>query len=293
MSGKIIIEIVGGLGNQMFQYALYLKMIEIYGKERVYIYIGRFEKTNDNKGFQLEKYFKQCKPNIYNGDVSQYIDDNRNLISKFRRKIFGFKKTYILEVSGNSSKDLNALECDKNYYIRGLWQSEKFFVEIKDIVRGIFSSFTNDSNEKWNLLVNNKKNIVSMHVRRGDYISNPKYYKLLGGVCDKNYYINAVDYMKNNLTEHPVFFIFSDDIEWVRKEFDFLKKYDVIFSKNNSDIEDIYFMSKCDAHIIANSTFSWWGAWLGSNKNKLVVSPKNWFKGHTSEGIVPEIWTRL
>ncbi|MFH6909231.1 alpha-1,2-fucosyltransferase [Vibrio fluvialis] len=296
MEGKKIVEIIGGLGNQMFQYALYLKLKKIYGDQNTYIYLGRFNDTEDNKGYQIGSYFTSCKSRVFTEDVSQYLDENLSLRSKVRRKIFGAKESFILEVDGKCKRDLSKLDTGKDYYIRGLWQSEEYFKEIGTDVRNSYSLHDELLDEKWlrlNCNIEGNKKIVSLHVRRGDYISNPKYNKILGGVCGKNYYKLAVEYIKNKFGSNVTFMVFSDDLSWVKKEYDFLKCEMVVYPSNDTDYEDLYFMSKCDAHIIANSTFSWWGAWLGENREKLVVAPKEWYRNKSSIDIVPSDWIRI
>lgn len=293
MNGKIIVEIVGGLGNQLFQYALYLKLKKIYNENEVYIYLGRFNDTDDNKGFQISEYFEMCVPHVYEGDIDEYIDDSLSLLSRIKRKAFGRKESFILEVNGSCKIDFNHLDENKNYYIRGLWQREEYFKEISCEIRRAYNITDPDVINKWNDIFSLNETYVSLHVRRGDYISNPKYKKILDGVCDRNYYLNSISHMKKLVSLDVTFVVFSDDIEWVKKEFDFLNKEKVIYSSNERDIEDLYFMSKCSAHIIANSTFSWWGAWLNSNENKVVIAPKQWFKNKTSSSIVPRDWIRI
>lgn len=292
--GKIIIEIIGGLGNQMFQYALYIKMRELYGSDNVSIYLGRFDTVDDNKGYQIERVFSACDANVYTSEVFSLIDENLNFSSRLRRRLIGRKKTQILEVNGTCDADIFNLKLDHNYYIRGLWQSEQYFLDFKDYVREAFTFLDSSLSNKWaNYTVAGNK-YISLHVRRGDYVDNPKYSNMLGNVCDKEYYIRALEYCSNEFGKDFTLIVFSDDIAWVKSEFDFLNKYKVMFSNNSSDIEDLFFMSMCDNNIIANSTFSWWGAWLNSNEEKVVIAPKKWSHVKSlGNRIVPNYWITI
>ena len=133
-----------------------------------------------------------------------------------------------------------------------------------------------------------------MHIRRGDYVSNPTTNKL-HGTCSLEYYHNAVDIIAAKVS-NPHFFIFSDDHEWARNNFKI--DYPLTFVAHNNagkNYEDMRLMSLCKHHIIANSSFSWWGAWLGSNPKKIVCAPRGWFKDKSlnTNDIIPSDWSRI
>jgi hypothetical protein len=155
---------------------------------------------------------------------------------------------------------------ENNLMIEGYFQSEKYFNNCEEHIREIFD-LRDDIKEKIeSKFINlNFSELVSIHVRRTDYLKLPSHHP----VCDMEYYSNAI-----KLFEGFKFLIFSDDMEWCKENF---KGDNFIFSEGNGDYEDMYIMSKCHSNIICNSTFSWWGAWLNKNKNKKVVSPKKWF----------------
>jgi len=288
---KIIIEAIGGLGNQLFQYAIYFTLKKKYGDEAVYLYVGRYELITDNKGYQVDTVFYNAKSKKYNGEIDCYIDDGVDLYSRIRRKFFGRNKSFVLEVKYGYNGGILKFDENRVYYLRGLWQSPKYFNDYQRELRSLLSF-----PETYKTLDNNFCNDtehVSLHVRRGDYISNPKYNRILNGVCDDVYYKNALAYLEDNIGKKFTILVFSDDLIWVRDNFKFLDKYNVRFIHGFSDFEDLYLMSRCDHNIIANSTFSWWGAWLNSHDNKIVVAPKLWFKSDCCDDLIPEDWIRL
>jgi hypothetical protein len=134
---------------------------------------------------------------------------------------------------------------------------------------------------------------VSIHVRRGDYVNNPKVNEYHGSL-QSDYYLKAIEVINNKVSDSK-FYIFSDDIEWVRDNM--FGDLNAVFVKTTSDEEDMYLMSKCKHNIIANSSFSWWGAYLNSNESKLVVAPVQWFKNaemnEKTLDLVPTNWYRV
>jgi len=168
----------------------------------------------------------------------------------------------------------NNIDPKKSYYIDGYWQSEKYFIDSKESIKKDFS--LNKSKQDGN---------ISIHVRRTDYISSNGYHP----VQSIQYYKNAIDY----LGEYNQLLIFSDDIGWCEENFNFKN---MIFIKNNSEIEDLSMMSSCDHNIIANSSFSWWGAWLNINPMKKIISPSKWFGDHVNisdADIIPNEWIKI
>ncbi len=164
-----------------------------------------------------------------------------------------------------------------NSYFDGFWQTEKYFIEIADELRkeitlisplSIYSQGIKDEIQK--------VNAVSMHVRRGDLISDPNMASIHGS-CSIEYYKKAIIEITNRVSM-PHFFIFSDDYEWAVENFKFLKyPYTCINNSADKNYEDLILMSLCKHHIIPNSSFGWWGAWLNPSKDKVVVAPKQWF----------------
>jgi hypothetical protein len=175
--------------------------------------------------------------------------------------------------------------------IEGYWQSERYFADIADRLRHELQPIHPPPNEVSGLLDQiAKENSVSLHVRRGDYISCSRAAAHFF-VCDLAYYERAVAMVAERVL-NPVFFVFSDDPAWVAKELriDFPM---VLASRPQSwpDYEDLRLMSHCMHHIIANSSFSWWGAWLNPNSNKIVVAPSRWFRVEkNTKDLIPPGW---
>ena len=140
------------------------------------------------------------------------------------------------------------------------------------------------------LIKNN--NSVAVHIRRGDYLSNPKA-RYFHGILGQDYYKKSITYIRKKLKK-PSFFIFSDDIHLVKKTFPFFNNKNYTFINTNSAMNDLYLMKNCKHFIIANSTFSWWGAWLSTNKSKIICSPKKWSRSKSAQtDIIPKSWIRI
>jgi len=178
-------------------------------------------------------------------------------------------------------------------YFKGFWQSEKFFADIADEVRAAFTFNASAISAKTKAMAEQiaaDPCAVSLHVRRGDYLQ-PKFYKDSGCVCQLPYYRNAV---KGMLSRHPEahFYIFSDDVAWARENLPAEGTY-VDWNKGEDSWQDMFLMSRCKHNIIANSTFSWWGAWLNANKAKTVVAPCRWFMISEAPDILPKEWVKV
>lgn len=224
-------------------------------------------KNEDDFGFDFEGCFT---PNQGNTSIS-YID---NLYRNIKRlKNYKFEKLYN-EIKFSFEK----IEYSNNLLIDGYFQSEKYFYEFKDIIKSIF--YVEDR------ILPFSGFITSVHVRRGDYCKNTDFHNLL----TIDYYKKAIEYIG-----HGNFLFFSDDIEWVKKNF---ISDNFLYSESKDELEDFYLMSKCNNNIIANSTFSWWSAYLNPNENKVVISPShsNWFgiKGpKDTQDLIPNSWIQI
>lgn len=184
-----------------------------------------------------------------------------------------------------------------NTYIEGYWQSERYFLNASEQIRRDFvlSELPSSENQMWLNRINNALS-VSVHVRRGDYITNPAANKT-HGTCSLDYYSNAISELCQRLSGRPEFFIFSDAPEWVRENLSF-GEYQHHFIAHNDALnchEDLRLMASCKHHIIANSTFSWWGAWLNPSVEKMVIAPKQWFRDESlsTKDLIPAGWFRV
>jgi hypothetical protein len=277
---KIVIS--GGLGNQMFQYALYLAL-KRQGRN-VILDTSLFNYTKMHNGYELERCFG--------------FNDLKVKVSRWGiLKLRFFLKYNIGSVvyADKSHYDIKVFKT-KSRYLNGCWQSEKYFSQIQDEIQEVFE-FKNIDTENQKLAKEiQSTNSVSLHIRRGDYLGNSKY----EGVCSEEYYLKAINRLNKEISSHndAVFYVFSDDIEFVNQFTSKLNIKTKIIAHNKSEdsYKDMYLMSRCKHNIIANSSFSWWGAWLNNNSNKIVVAPKNWFGNSTEDcykDIVPKSWERV
>ena len=262
----IIVRLIGGLGNQCFQYAVGRQLAELRHTE-LKIDISEFE--------------------VYK--LHAYSLNNLNIVENFAtpEEIFGARRVK----EKHFHFDPEALSLPDGSCLHGYWQSEKYFAAISDIIRG-------DLTVKQPLAGKNKELAdeaaccvsVSLHIRRVDYLTESIFEP-----CSLDYYFSAVKHIAG-ATGNPHFFVFTDDKAWVRENFKL--PYPVTFVEHNGpdkNYEDMRLMSLCKHNIIANSTFSWWGAWLNRNPDKIVFAPKKWFtdKARSSpKDIVPEAWLR-
>ena len=272
--GKIVIsKVQGGAGNQIFQWAAARAYAEKYNTE--YYFDVSFYKYQDIRKLQLGE-FKNITLNIMEGSVENY----GQMTSKFTPP---FSVNSVRDTFNYEDDVCNFLPSNNEPYdilvLNGYWQSEKYFKEFEGIIR---KELMLDFNLDVPYL---KNNTVSMHIRRSDYLNSNGYHP----VQNMSYYENAIDY----ISDYDHILVFSDDIQWCK---DNLKFKNMIFMENFSDIQDMYIMSQCTNNIIANSSFSWWGAWLNENKNKKVIAPNKWFGDHVNinqSDIVPENWIKI
>ena len=253
----IIAKIQGGLGNQLFQWAYSRNLSK---NNETFLDISLYTNNEEKREFGLDKF-----SNI-NYSINTHSLYNSVLVHDyFRYTNVTFYATHL-------------------YYLNGYWQSEKYFKESEDIIRKDLEP-SDEQFLKLNATPFINDNVVSMHIRRTDYTTSNGYHP-----------VQTVEYYKKALEiigEYDKLFIFSDDIEWCRNN---LKFDNMIFIEGNTDIEDLYLISLCKHNIIANSSFSWWGAWLNKNPNKKVIAPSKWFGDMANlneSDIVPEGWIRI
>ena len=258
----IITKLQGGLGNQIFQWA--------YGK-----FLS--EKYNTPLYLDANFYSHQYGVTFREFSLCKFPNLKYQLISEYSKLDRG-----VIQVSDNFIyKNIN-YNPDRNYYLNGYWQSEKYFVEIQDLIRSELKP-SPEFFKKFNYLFGN--NNISMHIRRTDYVTSNGYHP----VQTIEYYNQAIEI----IGDYDNILVFSDDIKWCKEN---LKFRDIIFIDGNDDIEDLWIMSTCKDNVIANSSFSWWGAWLNQNRNKKVICPKNWFGSQSNiddRDIVPSTWIKI
>jgi len=286
----IIVRFNGGIGNQMFQYALAKRLALKFGVD-IYADLQDY-KTNHGHPFGLE-LFGFNLPSSNKKDLALFDSFNNNNIA-FRIKRLFLKPVLIKEQK--FTYDSQVLEKASKYsYLDGYWQSEKYFIEVrKDLIKD-FEFIHEPSSETKNILeVIKNTNSVAVHFRRGDYVTNPSTLKF-HGICSRDYYHRSFVHMNKSI-EKPNYFVFSDDIEWVKNNLNISGNINYIEHTNvQSSWEDLLMMKNCKHNIIANSTFSWWGAWLGDQDGRIVIAPNKWFanKEIDDSDIVPDRWLRF
>ena len=284
----IVIEASGGLGNQMFQYALY-KKLEFMNKDVVWD-TSFFRSKQDLRELEIGVFGVQYR-SISDKEVAcirgyGYQD---SIIDKIKYKLKPSK--YLIYRDTIECFQPEVLEMD-DVYLCGYWQSEKYFQDIRERIlqEFIFPASVVKNNEA---LTNQmkSKNSVSIHVRRSDYLTEQNL-KVYGNICTEKYYNNAINYIEE-IVDNPRYYVFTDDLEWAKEYFK-EDNYTIISENRGKDSYiDMYLMSQCKYNIIANSSFSWWGAWLNQNPDKKVLAPKKWFHNHEKEEIVCEDWIRI
>ena len=272
----ITTKIMGGLGNQMFQYAAG-KSLSLRLGVSLKLDVSYFRGQNLR---EYELIFFNIEEDIAYSHLQfpwgKKFLERMGLTSYYREKHFHYDANF---------ESLGVPIC-----LEGYWQSYKYFMAIDEVIKNVFVPKENSIDPE--LLEEVKSaNVVSVHFRRGDYLSDDKT-NSEHGVLESDYYHNAILTIKNNVP-NPVFFVFSDEIEWVKKQSFFSDKAIYITGKKN--YEDLYLMSLCRHNIIANSTFSWWGAWLNANPNKLVIAPHKWFNyiAASTDDLLPKNWLRV
>ena len=291
----VIFELIGGLGNQMFQYAA-ARSLSLRMKTSLRLDISTFESYKLHQGFELGRVFNAPIDVAGRHDLKRILGwkchpNARRFLTRSALKVIR-GKNFVVEPHFDYWPEINRL--NNNCYLSGYWQSEKYFIDYSEQIRSDFTFKLPLNEENLKLLDQiNQVNSVSLHIRRGDYISNPKAAEV-HGTCPLDYYNSAVKHIAEKI-ECPNFFIFSDDILWAKKNLKI--DYPHEFLNGNQGAEsynDMRIMSMCKHNIIANSSFSWWGAWLNSNPNKIVVAPNQWFaKGDKTKDLIPSEWVRI
>jgi hypothetical protein len=271
-----IVNIIGGLGNQMFQCALAIALNSRYPEEPILIDLHTFNGYKLHYGFEVERIFPLRLSHATYKEVARvaYPYPCYNAWRIGRRLL---PKRKHMAVEGLYNKfEPEFLESSNYQYFDGYWQTEDYFVDVRDV---ILEKFTFPKMDERNFAIASQlraNNSVGVHVRRGDYIKDP----LFKGLCQLDYYQAAIRYLEKTVSP-KVYCFFSDDIIWCKEHLTPLIRKDkkIIFSSGNTgpnSFRDMQLMSLCHHNIIANSSFSWWGAWLNQHPDKIVVLPQHW-----------------
>ena len=284
----IITKIIGGLGNQLFQYAAgrclaYLNdtqfKLDVTGFTDYKLRNFDLQALHASCQFASEEEIGSLLPSHNLEKALQYLFPKKSR-TYYREKYFHF--------------DENMLKFGKNVYLKGYFQSEKYFLPIKNIIRKEFT-FKDEIIERVKEFsdVIRSTNSVSVHIRHGDLKSDPAAAER-HGVMPLSYYQKCIEIIRSKIS-NPHFYFFSDDINWARENF---KEQDMSFVSgeiSKTHFEDLYLMSQCGNNIIANSSFSWWGAWLNNNPNKIIIAPNKWFNSgpQDTQDLLPEEWIKI
>lgn len=288
----VIIQLAGGLGNQMFQYALYLQLKSL----------GKTVKIDDVAGFKQDaqrdpvlKYFGIEYERATAEELRRMLDSSMLPWVRVRRKLFGRKKKSYFEADKRFHPEI--MEWD-DIYLEGYWQTEKYFAGVSQEVRAAYDTgrllqFADETialaAEEWLAQIDAAES-VSVHIRGGDYLL-PENQELFGGICTETYYLNAMEQMRR---EHPesVFYIFTNDKQWIREKIAaaasragvpdrirIVELPEAAGTAEQRDYAEFALMSRCRHHILANSSYSWWASYLCVYPGKIVLAPDRWLNG--------------
>jgi hypothetical protein len=285
----IVSRLIGGLGNQMFQYAAGRALAERRG---VPFCIDR-------------RAFFDYRTHTFGMDCfdAALAEPPQNLLpnAPSEGRLYGLLRRFLpspLTVYSERAFtfDERVLDLPDGTYLDGYWQTERYFSDFREVIRTDFtiSKAPSQSSERWLERIGNTPS-VSLHIRRGDYVSTPAA-AALHGTCDLAYYRRAVEYVRGATGIDPVLFVFSDDPDWVASNL--IMPYPMHLVRDNdasTNYEDLRLMTACRHHVIANSSFSWWGAWLDGRPDSITIAPSRWFASDSPDArdLVPERWVRL
>lgn len=291
----IIAQLKGGLGNQLFQYAAG-RAVAHRCSMPLTLDLSRYE-WDPKRCYRLDRFNIQARP-ATPSEVAHVTGENRRglqgVLFRFGQKLKPYHRRTVVREK-HFHFDPYSRRIRSATYLEGYWQSDKYFEDIAPILRQELTLKypLEPINEALARRIGEVE-AVSVHVRRGDYAADPKT-KQTHGTCTPAYYGDAVEQMRR-LLRAPHFFVFSDDISWAEANLSF--EGPVTYVDHNGqdrDYEDLALMSFCRHHIIANSSFSWWGAWLSDYPDKHVMAPKRWMRDpqHCTKDVVPTTWHRV
>jgi hypothetical protein len=253
-------NLLGGLGNYMFQITASYSLALDNNDEAIF---------NINDSLRVHEPIKSYTTNIFS--KINFTENNLNITTSYNEPFFHYQK----------------IPYNKNLKIYGYYQSEKYFLHNREQILDLYTideKSKKEIYEKYDDILNN--DTCSLHIRRGDYLGLPNHHP----TCSLEYYNQAI----NQFPKNTKFLVFSDDIKWCKEVF---TDENFIFIEGNKDYIDLWLMSLCKNNIIANSSFSWWGAWLNQNPNKKVIAPTKWFgsavSNHNTQDLIPKTWQKI
>lgn len=285
----------------MFQYAFAIALKVHNPDEDVLIdtshfhtfFFKRYKGRNLHYGYEIDKILDKVITPIATprqlAHLSRYMPNY--LLSRFIRRYLPQLKTEYLEKADFLFDPYALIQKDSLYY-EGYWQAANYFYGIEDKIKEAFRFKPLDSDNLKLICKLQSSPSVSIHVRRGDYVTNAGF----GGICDLDYYSRAIDYALEHV-KNPVFYIFSNDLKWCKENLTPLMKNNpyvfVNHNKGSDSYKDMELMSFCHTNIIANSSFSWWGAFLNHNKDALVICPKKWSNHCVNDDVYVKTWIKI
>jgi hypothetical protein len=292
----ITVKLKGGLGNQLFQYA-YGRAVSLKLETPLILDISGYENQSEvetEREYQLDSFSLQAK-------ISNKINNTKiDFLKKFFENLLNKIKNTVNPYNGYIFDPKN-LDVKDGAHLDGYWQSEKYFSDIETtlrydlVLKAKLGAKAKLFKERIKQVEDNGGISASIHIRRGDYITS-KYANTYHGSLDMTYYRKAISTLQSKLCgKQLVLFIFSDDISWVKENLKTEVPYVCVSRPDISDQEDLVLMSCCNHNIIANSSFSWWGAWLNPRKDKIVIAPKRWVKDRTTNtnDVIPLSWIKI
>lgn len=280
-----LVEINGGLGNQMFQYsyAIYLQY-HAHPNHQIYLDLSTILDYKKHNGWELDRVFGCTIASL----PIQKINDIKRERKRFRllKIVHETKECFYAPVNYRGSKRVRL-------HI-GYWQNEGYLLPVEERIRKAFEFDLQKLSAQTLSIASQiaQPNSVAIHIRRGDYVNESASAAVHGAICTEKYYHKAIELIQQKLPSDPHFYLFSDDPQWVEESFHLPHQTIVCHNRAADSWQDMYLFSQCQHHIIANSSFSWWGAWLSLNPNKIVIAPSIWFNQRQTD-IVPPHWTQI
>lgn len=290
-----IVQIIGGLGNQMWQYAMLVALRECFPEEDVYYNASFFNGYPLHNGFELDRIFNITAKQASVKDIRRVYHHfvNHYFFQRIYRHYFPTKKTEALEVESEPYRE-DIFKQKGDFYYNGYWADHRYFDAVRPVLLKEFSLKDDMDSQNAEFLEGLKGKVTcSLHVRRGDYLKDPDY----RGICGIDYYKEAIKVVKEKTGKPVCFLVFSNNINWCRENLSAGFGHDEViyvdWNKGNDSYKDMYLMSKCDANIIANSSFSWWAAYLNETPGKIVVSPERYKNKDMGFKVALDDWTCL
>lgn len=288
-----IIKIIGGLGNQMFQYALAVVLQKKWKDEEIKLDLHGFNGYHKHQGYQLDEIFGHRFKAASLKEVAQLSWPYPHYqLWRVGSRLLPKRKTMVCEsVDCRFQSDL--LNLEGSLYYDGYWQDERYFKAFRtEIIETFkFTPLVGDSNRKVENMLKEGR-FASLHVRRGDYLKEP----LFQNTCDIAYYQRAISRL-NQMADPYCYLIFSNDIAWCKTHIEPLcdgrRTHYVDWNHGKESYRDMQLMTFCKHHIIANSSFSWWGAWLSTANDGITIAPHQWYANDRKPSPAAEAWLKL